>query len=51
MPETYEDEALKAQAVLIRTHLYQMLDGSKEKILDDSYLSPKELEKSGGKEI
>lgn len=48
MPETYEEEALKAQAVLIRTHLYQMLDGSKEKILDDSYLSPKELEKKWG---
>ncbi|CUX26920.1 SpoIID/LytB domain-containing protein [Clostridium sp. C105KSO13] len=48
MPETYEEEALKAQAVLIRTHLYQMLDDDKEKALKDSYLSTKDLEKKWG---
>ncbi|HCR84167.1 SpoIID/LytB domain-containing protein [Muricomes intestini] len=48
MPAAYEMEALKAQAVLIRTHLYQMLDSSEDKILEDSYLSSKELEKKWG---
>ena len=45
MPETDEEEALKAQAVLIRTNLYQTLDSSEDKVLEDSYLDAKALEK------
>lgn len=45
MPETYEEEALKAQAVLIRTNLYKTLDQEDGNILGSSYLSDKELEK------
>lgn len=50
MPETYETEALKAQAVLIRTSLYQRLDESSEageemKPFEESYLSTMDLEK------
>lgn len=48
IPETYEEEALKAQAVLIRTNLYQKLDSSEEKVLEDSHLSMKDLEKKWG---
>lgn len=49
IPAEYEIEALKAQAVLIRTNLYQTLDGE-EKVLADSYLEPKDLEKKWGAE-
>lgn len=45
MPETYEEEALKAQAVLIRTNIYQALEGNKNKVLEDGYLEIKDLEK------
>lgn len=45
MPETYEEEALKAQAVLIRTNLYQKLERSKEKVVGDEYLNVKDLKK------
>lgn len=45
MPETYKKETLKAQAVLIRTNLYRALDSSEDKILSESYLNQKELEK------
>ena len=48
IPESYEEEALKAQAVLIRTTLYQTLDNSEDKILEDSYLEAKDLEKKWG---
>ncbi len=48
IPESYEEEALKAQAVLIRTTLYQALDNSGDKILEDSYLEAKDLEKKWG---
>lgn len=45
MPETYEKEALKAQAVVIRTNLYKTLDENEDKVLEDSYLCGKDLEK------
>lgn len=45
MPETYEEESLKAQAVLIRTNLYQKLEGKEEKVVEDEYLNVKDLEK------
>ena len=45
MPGNYEEEALKAQAVLIRTNLYQILNSSEDKLLEDNYLDTKSLEK------
>lgn len=45
MPETYEEETLKAQAVLIRTNFYRSLENSEDKVLSESYLNQKELEK------
>lgn len=48
MPETYEEEALKAQAVLIRSNLYQKLEENKEKVLEGEYLNVKDLEKKWG---
>lgn len=45
MPGDYEPEALKAQAVLIRTNLYRELEESKDKILTEDYLSRSEMEK------
>ena len=35
MPETYEKEALKAQAVVIRTNLYKTLDSDGDKVLTE----------------
>ncbi|MGC4018797.1 MAG: SpoIID/LytB domain-containing protein [Muricomes sp.] len=48
MPDTYELEALKAQAVIIRTNLYQRLDSQDKKVLENNYLTLKELEKKWG---
>ncbi|MBU3876540.1 SpoIID/LytB domain-containing protein [Faecalicatena sp. AGMB00832] len=45
MPETFEEEALKAQAIVIRTNLYKALDENEDKVLKDSYLCGKDLEK------
>lgn len=45
MPETFEEEALKAQAIVIRTNLYKTLDENEDKVLKDSYLCGKDLEK------
>lgn len=50
IPAEYDKETLKAQAVVIRTSLYQTLDSSEEKVLQESYLEPKELEKKWGAE-
>ena len=50
MPESYEVETLKVQAVLIRTKLYQMLEENPEEILTESFLSRKELEDKWGSE-
>ncbi|MFQ7307795.1 MAG: SpoIID/LytB domain-containing protein [Mediterraneibacter sp.] len=45
MPEEYELEAMKAQAVLIRTSLYQDLEESEDKVLSEAYLPRNEMEK------
>ena len=45
IPEECEPEFLKAQAVLIRTKIYQTLDSGEEKVLTECYLSPEELKK------
>ena len=43
-----EEEFLKAQAVLLRTRLYQELENSEDKILSDSYLTRQEIEEKLG---
>lgn len=48
--EDCEPETLKAQAVLIRTQIYRMLEGSADKILTESYLSRDEMEDKWGAE-
>ncbi len=48
MPESYELEAMKAQAVLIRSQLYQALEDSEDKILTEDYMSRSEMEKMWG---
>lgn len=48
MSPDYKEEALKAQAVLIRTNLYQALDVSEDNILANSYLNMEELAKKWG---
>ena len=48
MSEEYEDEALKAQAVLIRTGLYRTLSDSEDKILTEEYMTRSEMEKKWG---
>lgn len=51
IPECYEEEFLKAQAIVIRTNLYQILENSEDQILEERYLKPEELEKKlGGSE-
>ena len=45
MPEDYEPEALRAQAVLIRTKLYRDLENSQDKILTEKYMTRGEMEK------
>lgn len=50
MPEEKEAEALKAQAVLIRTDIYRRLEMSEDKILSVEYLSKEELRKRWGAE-
>ena len=45
MPEEFEPEALKVQAVIIRTNLYQELAGSEDKVLTEEYMSRSEMEK------
>lgn len=46
MPETYEPEALKAQAVLIRTVLYQELENAEGGAVSETYMSRAEMEKT-----
>ena len=43
-----EEEFLKAQAVLLRTKIYQELENSEEKILTDEYLTRQEVEEKMG---
>ena len=45
MSEDYEMDALKAQAVLIRTKLYRDLENSEDKILTEKYMTREEMEK------
>lgn len=44
-PEESEPEMLKAQAVLIRTKLYQQMEEEEEAVLKERYLSTEELRK------
>ena len=48
MPEDYEDEAVKAQAVLVRTMLYKEIEEAEDQILTEPYLTAEELEKKWG---
>ncbi len=52
IPETYQKEALKAQAVLIRTSLYQQFAQSEEEgkghLVTQDYLTSEELEEKWG---
>lgn len=48
IPGRYEEEFLKAQAVVIRTGMYQTLEGSEDKVLEERYLKPEEMEKKFG---
>ncbi len=43
-----EMELLKAQAVLLRTKLYQELDAQEQKVLEEDYLTRRELEEKAG---
>lgn len=45
-----EPEAMKAQAILIRTQIYRAADASEDKILTESYLSREEMEDAWGSE-
>ena len=45
MPASYEKEALKAQAVVIRTMLYQQ--AAQDVVFKEAYLTPEELKKNG----
>lgn len=48
MPASYEKEALKAQAVVIRTMLYQQ--AAQDVVFKEAYLTPEELKKKWGVE-
>ena len=48
MPSSYEKEALKAQAVVIRTMLYQQ--AAQDVVFKEAYLTPEELKKKWGAE-
>ena len=48
IPEDCGLEAMKAQAVLIRTQIYRLLEGSEDKILTETYLSREEMEEKWG---
>lgn len=48
--EDCEEETMKAQAVLIRTQIYRMLENSEDKILTESYQSREEMEDMWGAE-
>lgn len=48
IPADAEIELLKAQAVLLRTKLYQELDAQEQKVLEEEYLTRRELEEKAG---
>lgn len=45
MPVDYGEEAMKAQAVIIRTQIYRELENSEDKILTMGYLSREEMQR------
>ena len=45
MPAEFGEEAMKAQAVLIRTQIYRELSGSEDKILRMEYMTAEEMKK------
>lgn len=50
VPEDFEQEAAKAQAVLIRTQLYRTYCDLEDKVLKEQYLTLKEMERKWGSE-
>lgn len=48
LPGDFEPEAVKAQAVLIRTQLYRTYNEADDKILREQYLSTEEMEQKWG---
>ena len=48
VPADLGEEAMKAQAVLIRTQIYRGLSGSEDKILDMDYMTREEMKKTVG---
>lgn len=50
MPAEFGEEAMKAQAVLIRTQIYRELSGSEDKILRMEYMTAEEMKKQWGQE-
>lgn len=44
----YEEEALKAQAILTRTNIYREISENKETIFPGEYMTYREMEKLGG---
>ena len=48
MPSDYEPEAMKAQAVLIRTQLYRSAENSENKILSEDFLTREQMQEKWG---
>ncbi len=48
IPQTYEKEAIKAQAVILRTKLYKELDQSDHPVFKEIFLTSEEMEKKWG---
>lgn len=48
IPETYEKEAIKAQAVILRTNLYKELDSQENVVFEESFFTQEEMEKKWG---
>lgn len=49
VPEDFEEEAMEALAVIIRTQLYREADMSEDKILTESWMTEEEIEQKYGK--
>lgn len=50
VPEDYGEEAMKAQAVLLRTQIYRSMEGSEDGILEWDFLTKDEMEDMQGAE-
>lgn len=49
IPATYKEEALKAQAIVVRTTIYgQILESGSDTVFSDDFFSSKEMEKNWG---